>query len=507
MAEREYLTIEVLERADFPVPHAYLLETDVKVFGGPFIIMEEVEGKTMQDYVKHLSEEETLRLIERFAETLVSLHELKIEELNLKFLEYPQDEYWYAKKQTLKEEDQWATNLLNCLDFKWAIKYLEKNAHKCPCHRYSLLHGDMNPKNFLIDESGKIVFIDWTWAEIGDALKDVGYAYHNIRHMFGIRNIDKKGSKIAAYFLKQYAKKSRQHIDDLTLDFYLFSAGLREALYFGFLSKELKSPSSTVKIFGSKFLPVFPVIYWHFRSRYKHLRRFLERANFDYEQRMFGTIGGKIQSLIETKEILRFLKPLSSELILDIGTGSGRIARKILSNAKVEIIGIDVSRSAIKSAKARACHLNGYELVIADGQYLPFRDCSFDGIVCIRALKYLPNHILGIAEMSRVLKFGKRAVFDLSSILGYEIILRYITHSLSARGHHVFNPYKMRDVLEIHKLTIVDSAPLQKIPHRMWTMSNNLMILKLLIIAENTLRKITPSLLSRSVLLECVKEK
>jgi len=505
IARREYLTLRALERVNFSVPHVYILETNEKWLGAPFIIMEKVEGKNLRDYVKCLSKEETLKFFDKFAETLVYLHQLKIEEVDLDFLKSPRDEYDYAENQSLKEEGE-LLELVKNQDFEWAIKWLENNAFKCPCNRYSLLHGDMNPKNFLITNTGRIVFLDWTWTEIGDALKDVGYAYHNIRHMFGIRNFDKKGAKIAAYFLKQYVRRSSRNIDRFALQFYLFSAGLREAIFLKYQSEKLMHPSLTIRIFGAKFLPIFPFISWHFRSRSKHLRGLLQKMTADYEQAMFGTVGVKILSSMELKEVLRFLNPEPSELILDVGTGSSRIARKIVLNKKANVIGIDVGRSNIKSAKKRAGNLSRYEMVVADGQYLPFKEGCFDGAICIRAIKYFPNYEQGIAEMSRILKSGKRLVLDLSSILGYEVILRYITHSLNARGSHVFNPYKMRKLLKLHNLSFVDSVPLQKIPHKMWNLTRNITFLKLLMIGETILKRITPSLLSRSILLKCVKE-
>lgn len=505
IAKTEYLALRALENADFSVPHAYALETDDRILGAPFIVMEKVEGKSLRDYVKHCSREETLNLFERFAEALVILHELEFQKMELGFLELPMDEYDFAKKQALREEDK-LLEYVREQDLVWATKWLENNALKCPCNRYSLLHGDMNPKNFLITETGRIVFLDWTWAEIGDPLKDVGYAYHNIRHMFGIRNVNKKGAEIAAHFLKQYTRRSSRSVEGYSLWFYLFSAGLREAISLGYLSKKLISPSETIRIFGAKFLPALPLIYWHFRSRCKRLRHFLERIAFDYEQRMFRTPGGRILSSMETKEILRLLKPMSSELILDVGTGSGRIARSILSSAKANVIGIDVGRSNLKSARTRTRDKEGYDTIIADGQYLPFREATFDGIICIRALKYFPNYVLGIAEMSRVLRSGKRLVFDLSSTLGYEVVLRHITHSLSARDSHVFNLYRMRNLLKTHKFIVANSVPLQKIPHRIWVQSNSLTFFKFLEISENILRKTTPLLLSRSVLLKCIKE-
>jgi len=505
IAERECQTLKGLEHVNFPVPHVYISEMNEKLLGAPFIIMEKVEGKTMRDYVKHLSKKETLDIIKCFAETLATLHELKWEEMKLDFLEPLKDEYDYAKKQALWENE--LPDYVKKQDFDWATNWLEINASKCPCNRYSLLHGDMNPKNFLITKTGRIIVLDWTWPEIGDPLKDVGYAYHNLRHMFGVRNVDKEGAEISAYFLRQYIKSSSRDIDRFAFRFYIFSAGLREAIYLRYLSEKVMNPLSAKKFFGAKSLPLFLFLSKHFRSRYKCLKRFLQMEVMDYEQAMFGTLGGKILSSMEIKDILRFLNAKSSELILDVGTGSGRIAREIVSKMKANVIGIDVGRSTLESAKIRKGNLSGYVMVIADGQYMPFKDASFDAIICIRALKYFPDYTRGISEMVRVLKLGKALILDLSSVLGYEVILRYITHATTARGSHVFNFYKMRNLLRLENLVIVDSIPLQKIPHKMWNLSTNPKILQFLTIGENVLRKITPLILSRSILLKCVKEK
>jgi aminoglycoside phosphotransferase (APT) family kinase protein len=276
IAKREYLTLRALERINFPVPHVYVLETSEQVLGGYFIIMEEVKGKNMHHYMKHLNNEETLNLIGRFAEALVTLHELKFDEMDLRVLEFPKNEYDYAEKQALREES-WALDLVK--NFEWATKWLENNAFKCPCNRYSLLHGDMNLKNFLITDTGRIVFLDWTTTEIGDSLKDVGYAYHIIREM--------KGANVAAHFLKQYITRSSRNIDIFALRFYLFSAGLREAMHLKAMVEKLAYPSTTMRIYGPKFLPLFPFVWWHFRSRYKRLRHFLRDMTIDYKQAMF----------------------------------------------------------------------------------------------------------------------------------------------------------------------------------------------------------------------------
>jgi len=507
--QERYRILRALENANFPVPHAYILETDEKFLGAPFIIMEKVEGKNLCEYVKHLSKEETLDIIKRFAETLAHLHDLKWEEMGLDFLTPPKDEYDYAKKQVREIKTlwkKWWREYFSLKDINWAINSLEINARKCPCDRYSILHVDMNYQNFLVTKERGIVVLDWEWPEIGDPLKDVGYAYHNIRQMFGVKNIDKKGAKIGVYFLRQYIKSSRRKIDRFSLRFYIFSAGLRKTLYLRYFTGRITHPFEITRIFGAKYLPLLPFVWWHFRSRYKHLEHFLRREAMDYERDMFGTPGGKILSSMEIKDVLRFLNAKPSQLILDVGTGPGRVAREIVSKAKANVIGIDVGVPAFQSA-IRKGDRSAYEFVIADGQHMPFRHESFDGIVCIRTLKYFPDYILGISEMVRVLKPGKRVVVDLSNMLGYEIIHRRITHALGVRGSRVFNFYKTRNLLRHQKLSIVDSLPLQIIPHKIWNLSTNPTILQLLIVGESVLGKITPSIFSRSILLKCIKVK
>lgn len=49
--------------------------------------------------------------------------------------------------------------------------------------------------------------------------------------------------------------------------------------------------------------------------------------------------------------------------------------------------------------------------VAADGQRLPFADQTFDGIVCIEALHHMPSYWDALAEIYRVLKPNRRAVF------------------------------------------------------------------------------------------------
>ena len=500
--KREYYILKYLNDEEFPVPYVYLYEINVNIFGYPFIVMEKIEGDTFTNYIKNVDQNETYRIIGLLAKTLVSLHNLRWENMEIKF-KYEKDKIFYAKtKANLKDELDYAINW----NYDWIVNWLNNNASKCSCDSYSLLHKDMNPKNFLIDKEGsKIIFIDWEYAEIGDALIDVGLTYHNIRHMFGIRYINNKGAHFSSYFLKQYIEYSQRKIIPFNLKYYLIVSGLCEILYLRYVIIKIKNPLNIPKLFEFKYMFFYPYLYLHYKSRYQHLEKYLEQETMDYEQSMFGTLGGKLVSNLELMNVIKFLKADSSEIILDIGTGSGRIANAIISKSNAEVIGIDVGPPVLQSTKTKKGSIANYKLVMAEGQHLPFRNNSFDAVTCIRTVKYFKDPIRGISEMTQVIKRGKRIIIDFSSILGYEFILRFITHSLPARNSHVFNIYRIKYFLRNQNLFVADMYPLQIIPQKIWNLINNLTILHLLMIAENILRKLTPLIVSRSVLFKCIK--
>jgi ubiquinone/menaquinone biosynthesis C-methylase UbiE len=361
----------------------------------------------------------------------------------------------------------------------------------------------MNLNNFIVTKNIDIFMLDWEWIEVGDPLIDVGYAYHNIKHAFGVRNINKKGIRMASHFLKAYSEKATYKVNPTTLKYYLFSTGLREAIYLRYLKEQIEN-LSFAKRFGLIYFPMSLYLWWHYRSRYKHLEEYLRSVAMGYEDAMFRTAGGKILSKMELEKILRFLKAESKELILDIGVGSGRVSREV-SKIGADVVAVDVDREAILSAKIRQYPAK-YDVILADGQFLPFKSCCFDGIVCIRTLKYFPDYHLGISEMSRVLKPNGRLIVDFSSMFGYESLLRHVTPVVSARGAHVFNFYKIRNLLTYYGLITEKCAGLQKIPHNFWNLFDNKITLRLLLICEEMLGRLTPEIFSRSILVRCVKK-
>jgi SAM-dependent methyltransferase len=88
--------------------------------------------------------------------------------------------------------------------------------------------------------------------------------------------------------------------------------------------------------------------------------------------------------------------------VLDLGCGDGSTAGRFLQDHGRLYTGVDVSRTAIETAKGR-----GFEAhVIEDAGSLPFPAASFDAVVCIEVLEHLWAPHEAAAEALRVLKPG-----------------------------------------------------------------------------------------------------
>jgi ubiquinone/menaquinone biosynthesis C-methylase UbiE len=96
--------------------------------------------------------------------------------------------------------------------------------------------------------------------------------------------------------------------------------------------------------------------------------------------------------------------------VLDVSTGTGEAAMAILPavGAAGSVIGADIASAMLAAARQR---LNGSSFwpVAADGQALPFKDGSFDAVVCQLGLQFFPHPEVGLREFHRVLRRGSCA--------------------------------------------------------------------------------------------------
>lgn len=88
-------------------------------------------------------------------------------------------------------------------------------------------------------------------------------------------------------------------------------------------------------------------------------------------------------------------------LILDCGCGTGLLFEYVAGKADM-VVGLDISKRILAEAKRRAEAFNNIGLVLADGDYQPFRDSAFSHVFAITLLQNMPNPKKTLREILRV---------------------------------------------------------------------------------------------------------
>lgn len=100
--------------------------------------------------------------------------------------------------------------------------------------------------------------------------------------------------------------------------------------------------------------------------------------------------------------------------VLDIGTGTGELARRFALNRGCRVIGLDPLASMVDEARRKANQGSWGDVSfrVADAPFLeiPYADEAFDAVASTQAFHHLPEHRkpAAVREMARVLRKGGR---------------------------------------------------------------------------------------------------
>jgi len=119
---------------------------------------------------------------------------------------------------------------------------------------------------------------------------------------------------------------------------------------------------------------------------------------------------GRFADKMEKKAVLDYMEVKQGMRVLDIGCGTGNYAL-LLARKGLRVTGLDISSSMLARArdKAEEAHL-ALELVQGDATALPFGDNSFDAVLSVSAMEFVPDLKTAMKEAFRVLKPGGRMV-------------------------------------------------------------------------------------------------
>jgi SAM-dependent methyltransferase len=103
---------------------------------------------------------------------------------------------------------------------------------------------------------------------------------------------------------------------------------------------------------------------------------------------------------------LDFVGSRSGERVLDVGCGTGHLASALVSRAHAAAVhGVDLSPHYVEHAKARHTDPR-FEFQVGDACALGYADHSFDAVLSLLMLHFVPRPERAIAEMRRVARPG-----------------------------------------------------------------------------------------------------
>ena len=143
---------------------------------------------------------------------------------------------------------------------------------------------------------------------------------------------------------------------------------------------------------------------------------FQEQVLAEIRRETFGEDIGQ-NSWITTDEYDSFYGWLGlspGDHVLEVASGSGGPALYLARKFQCQITGIDINEDGIKTASRQALEAGipnaRFQLVNVD-QGLPFKDGSFDTVMCMDSMNHFRNRLEYLQEWHRVLKDGRRALF------------------------------------------------------------------------------------------------
>ena len=124
--------------------------------------------------------------------------------------------------------------------------------------------------------------------------------------------------------------------------------------------------------------------------------------------------GGSFGLYLKNLEVETFLSMISakSEMILDIGAGTGKLSIPLIMQSK-KVLSADSSVQMRKIARLKSHELSiDLTTVISDVHFLCFKDRTFDCVVSSRLLMHLIDWKLGVREICRVSKIYRQIPYE-----------------------------------------------------------------------------------------------
>ncbi|MGF1505728.1 MAG: class I SAM-dependent methyltransferase [Chloroflexi bacterium] len=169
----------------------------------------------------------------------------------------------------------------------------------------------------------------------------------------------------------------------------------------------------TLVVIGVSLAALGGLLYWQLvLAEGVYLGQGMVTLLYDRVAPRYDSIKGydpQAEDLILGRPVATMLGHVGTPLILDVGTGTGRVIAAVMQQPDFQghALGIDPSAPMLEKAWEK---LRVYEprvtLMRKTGDNLPFPDGAFDAIILVEMLEFTPSPAAQIAEAVRVLRPG-----------------------------------------------------------------------------------------------------
>ncbi|MHA2379605.1 MAG: phosphotransferase family protein [Candidatus Thorarchaeota archaeon] len=169
-AKKEFKMMKGVQELGYSVPLVHHVETESSHLGRPFIIMDRIEGGTLNDRLPENQDRWTKVLLRLF----VDLHKLDWREMvEVSDISKFDDPLFYIKTTLSRYEEILEKHQKQ--ELLPIVNWMRKRITDVPCESPSITHGDFHPMNVLIDSKERAYVIDWGASGIADFRSDLAW--------------------------------------------------------------------------------------------------------------------------------------------------------------------------------------------------------------------------------------------------------------------------------------------------------------------------------------------
>ncbi len=143
------------------------------------------------------------------------------------------------------------------------------------------------------------------------------------------------------------------------------------------------------------------------------------------------------------------------DITLDAGCGNGRHSWEVCNKRHSPIVAFDIDTVCVKKNKYMLDSLReqekiggNYHLLVASVTKLPFKDDTFDRIICSEVLEHIPEDRVAVEELTRVLRKDGAIGISVPHYFAESICWKLSRKYYGFPGGHI-RKYKTRELLNL----------------------------------------------------------